>query len=123
MKEASANWARGSQVSFSVLTATHHTLVRLTFEHTPHSLLRAHQRGLSQGKISVALQYGTPINKQGLLFYVLGEKDIPRKFLKQKDKLRNTVVVVAGDSNHIITSYRSKSPYKNIKVKPKRLLS
>lgn len=33
----------------------------------------------------------------------------------------NTVVIVSGDSNQIITCYRSKNPFKNIKTKSKIL--
>lgn len=75
----------------------------------------------SYDKIIIALEYGNTTFKQGLLYYVLGEKDIPAHLQHHKNKFMNTVVIVSGDSNVIVTCYRSKNAVKNIKLKPKEL--
>lgn len=91
----------------------------LKFAHTKHSLCRSDQRGISKSKISVALEYGTTFFKQGFIYHVLGEKNIPDSLKKEKNHYKNTVVVVSGDSNQVITCYRSNNPIKNIKHKSK----
>jgi hypothetical protein len=73
------------------------------FEHTHHSIHRANQRGVNDLQISTALQYGEVIRKQGLIYYILGEYNIPASLIKEKSKLKNIIVIVAGDSNHVIT--------------------
>jgi|TARA_B110000967_G_C18900073_1_gene574107 hypothetical protein len=87
-----------------------------------HSIERVNERDISNEALSIALIYGTAFFKQGLIFYVLGEKNMPylndEKLLR---KCKNIVVVVAGDSDEIITTYRSKNPFKHIKKKTKRL--
>ncbi|OYU56708.1 MAG: hypothetical protein CFE25_05640 [Chitinophagaceae bacterium BSSC1] len=92
-----------------------------TFNHTHHSLIRSAQRGINDRKLAIAILYGEPFYKQGLIYYVLGEDRIPEILSKEKEKLRNTVVVVDGDSDTVITCYRSKDPYKHIRVKSKSL--
>jgi MFS superfamily sulfate permease-like transporter len=91
------------------------------FKHTRHSFRRAAQRGINLNKITATLQYGENIFKQGLIYFILGENNIPDSLSKEKNKLKNTVVVVAGDSNEVITCYRSSNPFKKIKIKSKQL--
>lgn len=90
---------------------------KFQFEHSNHSLERASQRGFNNNRLSVALAYGEVIQKQGLEFHILGENRIPDEFEKEKEKLKNTVVVTRRDC--LITCYRAKAPYKQIKKKPK----
>lgn len=99
-----------------------HGLIKINFEfeHSNHSFCRSCQRGISKQAISTALQFGESFFKQGLIYYVLGE-NMPAAIQKASEKFRNIVVVVAGDSNQIITCYRSNNPFKNIKMKSKRL--
>ena len=94
-----------------------------TFTHTNHSFRRSAQRGINDNKMATAILYGKPFYKQGLIYYVLGEDRIPEKFLKNKEKLRNTIVVVDGDSDTVITCYRSKDPFKHIRRKSKILFT
>ena len=109
------------QIAFKVATDKTLDHIEFTFEHTEHSYLRARQRGFNNKKIVAVLQYGENVYKQGLIFYILGENNIPDSLSKQKEQLKNTVVVVSGDSNEVITCYRSPNPFKNIKMKSKRL--
>lgn len=109
------------QIAFKVATDKDHCPMEFTFKHTEHSYLRARQRGINNQKIIAALQYGENVYKQGLIYFILGENNIPDALCKQKEQLKNTVVIVAGDSNQVITCYRSANPFKNIRTKSKSL--
>ena len=91
------------------------------FKHSGHSLERASQRCLNNFRIRIALVYGDSIRKQGYEYCILGEDRIPDELLKYKDKLKNTVVVMDGDSETIVTCYRASQPYKHIRKKSKTL--
>jgi hypothetical protein len=54
-----------------------------------------------------------------MVFYVLGKNQLPDT--KLHDNSQNMVIVVAGDSNKILTCYRSENPFKHIKKKQKNL--
>ena len=108
-------------IGFSVEDTITHKVVEFNFKHTKHSHLRACQRSISALKLNTALQYGTSVYKQGLIYFILGENNIPDALIKQKEQLKNTVVIVAGDSNAVITCYRSANPFKNIRTKSERL--
>lgn len=110
------------QLTFKMMTDSNARLIEIIHNHTDHSHLRACQRSLSQEKITAVLQYGELVYKQGLLFYILGEKNIPPSLIKKRDLLKNTVIIVSGDSNQLITCYRSRNPFKHIKIKSKRFL-
>ncbi len=109
------------QIAFKVASDKSLCPIEFTFEHTKHSYLRACQRGFNQQKIVAALQYGESICKQGLIYFILGENNFPESLSKQKKHLQNTVVIVSGRSNQIITCYRSSNPFKNIKIKSEKL--
>jgi len=109
------------QIAFKVVTDKYLSPIEFTFEHTEHSYLRACQRGLSQQKIVATLQYGESVYKQGLIYFILGENNIPDSLSKQKKHLKNTVVIVSGSSNQVITCYRSANPFKNIRTKSEKL--
>ena len=109
------------EINFRVNDTKCQKFVDFNFKHSRHSFLRASQRGINSSKITAALQYGANVYKQGLIYFILGEDNIPESLLKDKNKLKNTVVVVSGNSNEVITCYRSPNPFKNIKLKPKRL--
>jgi hypothetical protein len=90
---------------------------KFEFEHSYHSMERASQRGINNDRLSLALAYGEIIQKQGLEFHILGENRIPDEFEKEKEKLKNTIVVTRRDC--VITCYRAKDPYKQIRKKSK----
>ena len=93
------------------------------FTHSKHSLERANKRGIKGLRLQLALIYGDSIRKQGYEYCILGEDRIPEQYLKQKDKLKNTVVVMDGSSDRIITCYVATEPYRHIKKKSKTLWS
>lgn len=109
------------KIAFKVATEKDLSPIEFTFEHTQHSYLRACQRGFNHQKIVAALQYGVNVYKQGLIYFILGENNIPLSLSKQKEQLKNTVVIVSGDSNQVITCYRSANPFKNIRTKSEKL--
>lgn len=91
-----------------------------TFSQTNHCIIRASQRAITNDKLKLVLIYGEPYYKQGLIYYVLGESSIPKEHKKDCKKLINTVVIVDGNSDTLITCYRSKNAHKHIKLKQKR---
>jgi hypothetical protein len=94
----------------------------LSFNHSQHSFERSNERNIPPSKIAQAIEYGTAYFKQGLIFYVLGDKSIPNYITKRsRNNNSNLIVVVAGDSNTILTCYRSKNPFKHIKKKQKNI--
>jgi hypothetical protein len=94
----------------------------LMFNHTTHSFKRANERNIKSDNISDVIEYGKAFFKQGLIYYVLGEYHFQNSYVKKLcDKSKNMVVVVDGNSNTILTCYRSKNPFKHIKKKQKRL--
>jgi len=93
-----------------------------SFFHSAHSLKRASQRGLSERKIENVLEYGECYFKQGLIYYVMGENNLPNNIAAQdRDLLKNTIVIVSSETNTVLTCYRSNNPFKNIRIKSKRL--
>ncbi|MEJ7627303.1 MAG: DUF4258 domain-containing protein [Ferruginibacter sp.] len=109
------------EINFREKDAGSQLYIDFQFTHSRHSRRRSAQRGIKMNQLTLALQYGETIYKQGLIYFILGEDNIPDSLLKNKDKLKNTVVVVAGDSNTVVTCYRSANPFKNIKLKSKKL--
>ena len=93
----------------------------LEFKHTQHSHSRSAQRGICNSKIAFTIEHGKAFFKQGFVYYVLGEKNIPKCSKRDLSHLKNTVVIVSGDSNQVVTCYRSTNPVKYIKNKSKVL--
>ncbi len=91
----------------------------LNFNHSTHSLTRSNQRNINAQNISDTIEYGTAFFKQGLVFYVLGDHNLPNSLIQKNSK--NIIVVIAGDSSTILTCYRSNNPFKHIKNKQKHL--
>jgi hypothetical protein len=91
------------------------------FTHSDHSMVRSAQRGIEGFRMQVAIRYGRTIRKQGLEYCILGKNDIPEHLSHMCAKLRDTVVIISGESDCVITCYRGKDPFKRIKKKSKRL--
>ena len=87
-------------------------------KHTTHSMKRASQRGITDKIIDLAIDYAQMFFKQGLVFYVVTSKCIPDAIQGNlREKLENLVIVTAGDSNQIITCYKSANAVKHIRRK------
>lgn len=94
---------------------------KLVYLHSNHSDVRSQQRGLNDNQISFALQYGKEIFKQGLIFFVVRDKDIPEHIKPQSRKQYKNIVLITSSDGSIITCYKSKKAHKSIKLKKKRL--
>ncbi len=87
---------------------------------TEHSKTRASQRGINEEVIQLALCYGKEIFKQGLVFIAVQTKALPETLsAKLRKKLNNLVLVLAGDSDSIITCYKNDHAIKYINRKIK----
>jgi hypothetical protein len=89
-----------------------------SINHTLHSKIRASQRGFTESNLLDALDYSIVIRKQGLFFYIVADSKIPESLPEsRRNKIKNMVVVVSGDSDSIITCYKAKNNMKHIKKK------
>jgi len=78
--------------------------IDFNFRHSNHSFKRCSQRGIDKDKISIAITHGECVYKQGLIYFILGEHNIPGSLQKDNSRLKNIVVLVSGKTNEIITS-------------------
>jgi hypothetical protein len=101
---------------------THNLLASFSIKHSCHSFSRARSRGISTSDIMMALDYGEVNFKQGLLFYIVKNKNLPFSLDKHiAERLKNLVVVISDKTNEIVTCYKSKYANKNIRKKSKTL--
>ena len=85
-----------------------------------HAMERVAKRNLSVAEIDYALKYGQRIHRTGIVFYFLGERDIP------KDDRRNSNIVrlvgltlLVSQDRELITVYRNRDGLRAIKRKSK----
>jgi hypothetical protein len=90
-------------------------------QHTIHSRTRASQRCIDEERIDTVMVYGETVYKQGLIYMYLGRDQVPDHLARHRDKYANTVIVLAGDTNHVITCYRCSNPAKHLRRKQKSL--
>ena len=89
--------------------------------HSCHSYQRAKNRGLSTQDLWLAIDYGEMNQKQGLIFYLVLDKNLPSSMdTKTKEKINNMVVVTNGDSSQILTCYKSKFASRHIRRKSQK---
>lgn len=93
-------------------------------KHTRHSMRRAAQRGITDQILDMAIGYAMMFFKQGFIFYVVTGKSLPDHMNGSlRSKLENLVIVTSGDSNQIITCYKSNNALKHIRRKRSDLLN
>jgi hypothetical protein len=111
--------SEGSHFAVQVLDKESMRMGSYFLHHSSHSRMRMRQRGLSNLTISLALEYGDCLLKQGLEFYVLGNKDLPPGLpAREAERVRNTVVVI-NPTGEILTCYRRRGGLKYLRKKPK----
>ena len=89
---------------------------------TEHAQARIQERGFSYDTIFYALEFGSETYKQGLVFYVVLQKNLPDTLSSKKiQELNNIILVVDPNIAQIITCYKAKNASKHIKRKAKRL--
>jgi len=92
--------------------------------HSKHSQRRANQRGVKISDIKIAMNFTKSFFKQGLIFHVVQKKLIPKDLSPRiVKKIKNLVIIVAGDSGTIITCYKSENGMRSIKRKSKILVN
>lgn len=94
------------------------------FSLTDHAQRRCDQRGIRMADIELVATHGKVISRQGLLFHVMREKDIPRQLpAVVKGRVKHIVVVIpAMEPGLVLTVYRNANAMAHIKRKGKRLL-
>ena len=90
--------------------------------HSEHSKRRANQWAISEAHIQAALNFSESFFKQGMIFHVVKSKLFPDNFDPDlRKKIENLVVVIAGDSDTIITCYKSRNAFQDIRKKRDQL--
>jgi len=89
--------------------------------HSRHSHKRAAQRGIQNSWVSTVVNEGQVIFKQGIRFFFMTGKELRYHTPSMQKHLKSLVIVMADDSNTIITCYKNKDAISNIKRKRKRL--
>lgn len=113
-----------SKLKWTIEDPNSHKKYRVEYLKTRHFEKRICQRNLNDELIQTTFDYGKTYFKQGLIFYVLGDNNVPDHIPNQeKKRYQNIVVVVAGNNSQILTAYRSKNPFKHIKKKHNRLFN
>lgn len=80
---------------------------------TKHALTRLKQRCIKISDVSMVLNYGKKIYKQGLIFHILVDK------LMSKNSRAKNLVVLTDHNDVLITAYRTEC-YLSIKKYPTR---
>jgi hypothetical protein len=98
------------------MTTFHYTFTR-------HAERRCAQRGIQPETAILATRFGTPVFKQGLIFYIVRRKDLPDFLpLTLRERLKDLVVVESADTGEIITVYRNPDGMSHVRKKHKRLV-
>ena len=92
--------------------------------YTDHAKRRMAQRGITKRRVQLVLTYAKKIHRQGFLFHIMRDKDLPKKMdAHMRGRLKHLVVVTTlGACPIVITAYRSDKALKRIKCKTKMLL-
>ena len=81
----------------------------INIKHSKHSKVRAQQRAITIDLMKLAMLYSVGIFKQGLIYHVVKNSNLSNTIdNRQKNELKNIVVIIAGDSDEVITCYRDK---------------
>ena len=89
-----------------------------------HAKRRMAQRAVTKDHVKIVLQHAKKIYRQGLIFHVMRDKDMPKTIgPKQRGRLKKLVVVTSSDGIFtVITVYRATGALKKIRCKSKVLL-
>lgn len=76
---------------------------------TQHAALRMQQRGISKDSLNQVLEYGRRIHSKGMLFRVVGRKEVALYAARGVDlKHAEGVHALVGSDGAVVTVYRSK---------------
>lgn len=72
---------------------------------THHALQQAARRGVSPHELAAAIQFGRAFHRDGLLFKVIGRREVSRHSLPEK--LEGLTAVLSSDGTVVVTVYRN----------------
>jgi len=105
-----------------LLILIHRHMHALSIIPTRHANDRANERGITSDMVRDTVELCAMLHKQGLQFYVMLRKNIPREFDERYAKSLLGIVVMISSDDYIVTVYRSKKAWHKIKRRSKRLL-
>lgn len=78
-------------------------------ELSQHAEVRMQQRGIRRTDIELAVQYGRRIHAKGLIYYVVGRKEVERQAKHGRNiaGLAGLQVLVQEEDELVVTTYRS----------------
>ena len=110
-------------IKLNVLSPETQESFPLIYALSTHAADLISSRSISTIAIKTALLYGSMISKQGLSYYLLQENRIPEDYnASLSPRNKNLVVITDDNSGTIVTCYRARSGFKNIRKKRKELL-
>ena len=117
------NTGKSMQETVKIEIQTHEEKkAKFSIVHTRHSKKRTAQRGIDNELILLGQMYGKVVFKQGFVFYVVHDRDLPSDLdHKIRERLSNLVLVLNSDETELVTAYRSKNGPKHIRRKSKYL--
>ena len=68
------------------------------------------------------MHYGQKLHRTGIVFFFLGQNDIPEMMQKILDYLEGTIVLFDPNTAEVITVYRNRNGLRDIKRKTKYAL-
>jgi len=88
---------------------------------TDHAERRFAQRGIKVSDIEMVMRLGCKIHRTGVTFYTLRRKDIPDEFRRRDrlSKLEGATLLVRPADGVIITAYKNRRSFRQIKKKGK----
>lgn len=87
------------------------------FKITQHACQRMAQRNIDLGELLFVMRFGRKEFRTGVIFYFLGERDLPPGVGETYKRLVGTTVVLKGD--FVTTVYRNPKGLRKIKRKSK----
>lgn len=88
------------------------------YEFTHHALIRMAQRNLSKSDVIFAIKHGLSLHRDGIVFFFLGQRDLPKDAPYWSYRLEGTTVLLDPWTLTIITVYRNRRALRRIKRKP-----
>lgn len=78
------------------------------------------QRAIPDTQLAYVLEHGVPVQRTGVTFYILRDRDIPPQDRRQDAiaRLAGTAILV-GPNGRVITAYRNPRALRTIQKKPK----
>lgn len=76
---------------------------------TRHAQLRMQQRGIRERDVEMVIRFGRRIHAKGLMYYVVGRKEMQHPSLKGRDlsRLSGLQVLVKPEDGVVVTTYRN----------------